>query len=73
MVEKIIANKEDLIVIANALREAEGTTTEYNVPQLGEAAAEAIRSASKIITTTEDPGEGASVDYADGTVIYVYE
>lgn len=43
MVEKIVANREDLTIIADALREAEGTTTEYNVPQLGEAAAEAIR------------------------------
>lgn len=47
MVEKIVANKEDLTVIADALREAEGTTTEYNVPELGEAASYAIRNATK--------------------------
>lgn len=27
----------------------------------------------KAITTTTDPGDGATVDYPDGTVIYVYE
>lgn len=43
MTEKIVANKEDLVLIADALREKEGTTTEYNVPELSIAASDAIK------------------------------
>lgn len=28
---------------------------------------------NKFVITSEDPGEGATVDYPDGTIIFVYE
>ena len=42
MQEQIICNKEDLVAIADAVRENIGSTKSYNVPELSVAAVEAI-------------------------------
>ena len=44
MSDKVIANKSDLVAIANAVRNKTGSTEEYNVSELSVAAIEAISS-----------------------------
>lgn len=46
MSERVIAQKSDLINIANAIRSATGSTANYNVPELADAVEEALRESS---------------------------
>ena len=42
MADKVIANKQDLVSIANAVRNNAGVSTTYNVPQLADATITAL-------------------------------
>ena len=53
MSDKVIANKSDLVAIADAVRNKTGSTEEYNVSELSVAAVEAISSSEGGTNTTD--------------------
>lgn len=61
-ITSLIYNKVDKVAGKNL------STNDYT-----NAEKEKLASTAPIIITTNDPGDGGEVSYADGTVIYVYE
>ena len=71
--EKLSDGRYRLIPAPDSVVET-GTNIDRALLQpMGEALAELARISHEIVLTEEDPGEGASVSYPDGTVIFVYE
>lgn len=69
MQEQIICNKEDLVAIADAVRENIGSTKSYNVPELSVAAVEAIGSGSmNTVLYTEQTLTDAQKTQARGNI-----